>query len=88
MNVESIQSEAEAIYIERILRAQVTPPDQKLVDGFRLFERTRGLMRDGIRHQFPDATPEQVDAILQQRLNIQRAIQDGDLYQPYQEPTP
>ncbi len=88
MNAESIRSEAEAIYIERVLRAQATPPGQKLVEGFRLFERSRGLMRDGVRHQFPDASPEQVEVIVQQRLDIVREMQDGDLYRPYQEPTP
>lgn len=87
MNTESIRSDAESIYIERVLRARVTPPDQKLVDGFRLFERSRGLMRDGARHQFPDASPEQINAIVQQRLDIVRELQDGDLYRPYQEST-
>ncbi len=88
MNAETIRGEAEAIYMERVLRAQATPPDQKLVDGFRLFDRSRGLMRDGVRHQFPDATPVQVEAIVQQRLDIVREMQDGDLYRPYQEPAP
>lgn len=87
VNTKTILREAEAIYMERVLRARVTPPGQKLVDGFRLFERSRGLMRDGVRHQFPDATPVQVEAIVQQRLDIVREMQDGDLYRPYQEPT-
>ena len=88
IDANTIQREAEAIYIERVLRAQATPPDQKLVDGFRLFERSRGLMRDGVRHQFPDLSPEQVEAMVQERLDIVREIQDGDLYKPYEEPTP
>ncbi len=88
MNAETIRGEAEAIYMERVLRAQATPPDQKLVDGFRLFDRSRGLMRDGVRHQFPDASPQQVEAIVQQRLDLVREMQDGNLYRPYQEPAP
>jgi hypothetical protein len=79
---DSIRADAEAIYRERVLRARATSPDDKLVDGFRLFERACGLMRDGIRHQFPNAGPIQVEEILQRRLDIVRRMQDGDLYQP------
>ena len=79
---KSIREDAEAIYIERVLRARSTPPDQKMVDGFRLFERACGLMRDGIRQQFPQASPEEVESHLRQRLKIARRLQDGHLYQP------
>ncbi|MBM4075930.1 MAG: hypothetical protein FJ267_09835, partial [Planctomycetes bacterium] len=58
LNAESIRLDADAIYIERVLRARETLPGQKMVDGIRLFERACGLMRDGVRHQFPDATPD------------------------------
>lgn len=57
----SIRREAESIYRERVLRARAIPSDLKLIDGFRLFERACGLMRDGIRDQFPNSTPEEVD---------------------------
>jgi hypothetical protein len=78
----SIREDADAIYIERVLRARNTPPDQKLVDGFRLFDRACGLMRDGIRQQFPDASSEEIESHLRQRLQIVRRLQDGHLYQP------
>lgn len=78
----SIRREAEAIYRERVLRARAIPPDQKLVEGFRLFERACGLMKDGIRDQFPNATQEDVEKILRRRLEIARRLQDGNLYQP------
>lgn len=79
---DSIRAEADAIYRERVERARATPPEVKLIEGFRLFDRACGLMRDGIRHQFPNASPEQVEEILQRRLDIARRLQDGDLYQP------
>lgn len=77
---QSIREEADAIYVERVLRARETPGDQKMVDGIRMFERSCGFMRDGIRHQFPNATPEEVEQILQRRLDIVRELQEVCLY--------
>lgn len=84
----SIREDADAIYIERVLRARNTPSDQKLVDGFRLFERACGMMRDGIRQQFPSASSEDVESLLRRRLQIARRLQDGQLYQPCPENEP
>ena len=63
MNGDSIREDAESISREPVLRARRTPPDQKMVDGIRLLERSIDLMRDGIRHQFPNADPPQVEVI-------------------------
>jgi hypothetical protein len=81
----SIREDANAVYIERVMRARSTPPDQKLVDGFRLFDRACGMMRDGIRQQFPSASAEDVESLLRRRLQIVRRLQDGQLYQPCSE---
>jgi hypothetical protein len=82
INGETIRADADAIYRERVLRARNTPPDQKMIDGIRLFERACDLMRDGIRYQFPNADPRQVEEILRQRLDIVQRLQEGDLYRP------
>ena len=82
INGDTIRADADAIYRERVLRARNTPPDQKMIDGIRLFERACGLMRDGIRHQFPNADPRKVEEILRNRLDIVRRLQDGNLYHP------
>ncbi|MBS0206219.1 MAG: hypothetical protein JSS49_25265 [Planctomycetes bacterium] len=82
MDGDAIRADADAIYRERVLRARNTPPDQKMIEGVRLFERACGLMRDGIRHQFPHATAQEVDAMVQERLEIAQRLEDGNLYQP------
>jgi hypothetical protein len=64
------------IYRERVLRARQTPPEEKLLAGPRLFERSCSLMRAGIRSQYPDADEAQVEDILRQRLAIVRRLQD------------
>ena len=50
-------------------------PDARFREGLALCDRTFRLMQDGIRHQFPHATPEEVLRILRQRLAIIRAME-------------
>lgn len=64
------------LYRERILRARATPPEEKLVDGPRLFDRMCRTMKDGIRMQYPDATEEEVQRILVERLEISRKLEE------------
>jgi len=71
---------ADDIFRRRVLRARTTPPGQKLMDGFKLYERACGLMRDGIRHQFPNADADEVEAILRKRLKRLRQIEEHGIY--------
>jgi Rv0078B-related antitoxin len=66
----------DALYRERVLRARQTPPEEKLRDGFRLFELSCRIMRDGIRHQYPDADAARVEEILKQRLALLRRLEE------------
>ena len=66
----------DAIYRERVLRARQTPPEQKMLDGPRLFEMACRIMKDGIRHQFPDANEQEVQAILTRRLALLRRVEE------------
>jgi len=58
------------IYKERIQRARVTPPEQKLLDSFRLFEFSLGIMLDGIRDENPGADDKRVQELLARRFEI------------------
>lgn len=71
---------ADAIFRDRVLRARKTPPEQRMKDAFELYERACGLMRDGIRHQFPDADEAEVEAILRKRLKRLRQIEEHGIY--------
>jgi len=65
------------IYRERVLRARRTPPEEKLLDGPRLFDFACRLMRDGIRDQYPDADAQRVEEILAQRITLLRRLETG-----------
>lgn len=75
--MEPTQEFSDAIYRERILRARAMSPDDKLFAGPRIFERVCRIMADGIRSDFPDATPDEVRQILRQRLAIARRLEEN-----------
>jgi hypothetical protein len=60
---------------EQIERARRMTPDQRFREGLALCDRAFRLMQDGIRHQFPGATPQDVLRILRERLDRIRAIE-------------
>ncbi len=60
---------------EQIERARRMTPDERFREGLALCDRAFGLMRDGIRHQFPQATPQDVTRILRERLNRIRVVE-------------
>jgi hypothetical protein len=59
---------------EQIERARRMTPDERFREGLALCDRTFRLMQDGIRHQFPQATPEEVIRTLRERLAIIRKL--------------
>ena len=68
------QQLADDLYRERVERARRMSPEEKLFAGPRLFEQSCRIMRDGIRHQFPNADPARVDEILRERLAVVRKL--------------
>ena len=66
---------AEALYSEEVARARALRPEDRLLEGPRLFDRACRLMSDGIRQQHPDLNAEGVRALLAARLNRLRAIE-------------
>jgi len=60
---------------QQIERARRMTPDERFREGMTLCDRTFRLMQDGIRHQFPLATPHDVQRILRERLNKIRVIE-------------
>lgn len=66
----------QALYQEQIQAARATSVDDKLLGGLRLFDRSCRLMTDGIRHQHPDATEEDVQRLLLERLDLARRLEE------------
>jgi hypothetical protein len=64
------------LYRERVRRAREAPPEEKLLAGPRIFERSCRIIADGIRHQFPDADERRVREILTQRLALIRRLEE------------
>jgi hypothetical protein len=75
--VEPDSALIDALYREEVLRARAMPPEQKLLEGARLFDRSCRIMMDGIRHQYPDADSERVRQILRERLNLLRRLEEA-----------
>jgi hypothetical protein len=63
------------IFRERVLRARRTPPEEKLLDGPRLFDFACRIVMDGIRNQFPDADEKRVREILAERIALLRRLE-------------
>lgn len=69
------QELVDELYRERVRRARATPPEQRLLDGIRLFELSCRIMRDGIRDQYPNADEAQVQDLLTQRFDLLRRLE-------------
>ena len=71
----SIAALADQLYREEITRARATSPEDKLLEGPRLFDRACRVMSAGIRHQHPELDDAGVLALLCARLERVAAIE-------------
>jgi hypothetical protein len=65
----------DAAFWQQVERARRMTGDERFREGLALFDRALRLMSDGIRHQFPQATPAEIAAICRKRLAINRACE-------------
>ncbi len=72
---QATRVDADALYLDEVARARVMSPEDKLLEGPRLFERACRLMADGIRHQHPEFDDDQVYATLVERLRQLRDLE-------------
>lgn len=72
-----VEMSPEELFREELREAQAMSPEDKLLDGARLFDRSCVLMMAGIRHQFPMASEETIDGILIERLDFLQQIESG-----------
>ncbi len=77
---EETQQLMDAIFADKVRRAQSRSMDQRLLDGPRLFESSCQMMRNGIRSQFPDYSVEQVETELRRRIAIKRQLDEAGIY--------
>lgn len=74
--MESTRNLADNLFRERVLRARRTPPEEKLLDGPRLFDLCCRIMMDGIRNENPEADEQRVRQILAQRIALVRRLEE------------
>lgn len=77
---EQIAALVDPIYRDKVLRARALPVGERIATGIELFESSFKVMRDGVRHQFPDADDAEVEHILQQRLARVKQLHEHGLY--------
>jgi hypothetical protein len=65
----------DSIYRDRVLRARVTSPESKLLDGPRLFDYTCRIVMDGIRNENPSADEQRIREILKERLALREKLE-------------
>jgi hypothetical protein len=64
------------IYRERILRARTMRPEEKFMEGIRLFNQSCAWMEAGIRHQMPNADKATIRRIMIERVQRLRQVED------------
>jgi hypothetical protein len=67
--MKSIAVVADVLYREEVVRARRMAPEDKLLEGPRLYERACRVMCDGIRHRHPDLDEAGVQALLRAHLD-------------------
>ena len=71
----SLPALAEALYVEEVTRARLMRPEDKLLEGPRLFERACRLMADGVRHQHPELDDATVQRLVAERVALADRLQ-------------
>ncbi len=72
MGMEPTKKSADDLYREKVLQARKMSPEEKFLAGLRMFDEECRLRREKIREQFPEATAEEVEHILNERLTAER----------------
>ena len=78
---ESIPALTDAIFREKVLRARKMTVAERFETGIELFGKGLAQMRSGVRHQFPDASDDEVRTILRARLRRSRQLDEHGLFQ-------
>jgi hypothetical protein len=66
----------DALFRDKIEQARATPPEEKLLDGPRLFDYACEIAKAGIRMQHPDVSEDEVERLLIKRLELARRLEE------------
>jgi Rv0078B-related antitoxin len=80
VNEAHIKPLADAIYADKVRRAQALTEGERIDTAIELFEGALGMMRDGLRAQFPGADEAELESTLRKRLRRLRQVDEFGLY--------
>ncbi|NNJ24137.1 hypothetical protein [Alienimonas chondri] len=63
-----------------ILAARRTPPEQRVMDGLRLFEMASKMSRAGLKSRHPSADDAEIERLFAAQLERQRRIEEYGIY--------
>ena len=67
----------DSIYVEKVMRARRASIERKLLDGPELFAFACQWSRAGIRMDHPNATPDEVERLLKQRIELGEELEEA-----------
>lgn len=74
-----LQSLQDDLFRAKVRRARRMSPDERMMEGLRLFDRGMSLMRDGIRAQHPDFDESQVENEVSRRLAVAKRLEEAGM---------
>lgn len=78
---KEIPALANAIYADKVRRARTLTVGERIDTSIELFEGALGLMKDGIRAQFPNHAEAEVENLVRSRLRRLKQIGEHGIYQ-------
>jgi hypothetical protein len=79
LSMEPTKKLIDPLFRDRVLRARQTPPEEKLLDGPRLFDYACRITAAGIRNENPSADDSRVRQLLKERIQLGRRLEEHRL---------
>jgi hypothetical protein len=83
---QEIDTLATEIYRDKVLRARAMKPEDRLIEGARLFDEAMTFTRAGIMAQLGTEDQDSVFDELVRRLELSRRISERGFFQPLSSP--
>jgi hypothetical protein len=83
---EDIDQLAAAIYRDKVLRAREMTPEERLIEGFRLFHEAMTFTAAGVANELGTTDEAAVMAEVRRRFDLVRKIEERGRYQPWNPP--
>ena len=83
---QDIDRMADAIYRDKVLRARAMSPEQRLLEGFRLFDEALAFTKAGVSSQIGTTEECRVMAEVERRLEVVREFHDRQWFKPWPAP--